>query len=70
MVCMTDMALLHDYLEAADDFFDEVKHLNGQLSHEEFQKVIEDVHRARVECLRAREMMEQHRREHGCRRQD
>lgn len=69
MVCMTDMALLHGYLESAEGFFDVVKRLSGRLRPEEFDQVIEDVQRARAKCILARETMEEHRRKHGCRSQ-
>jgi len=69
MVCMTDMALLHDYFDAAEDFYNEVKRLNRPLRHKDFERVLEDVRQARARCVRAREMLEEHRREHGCRRE-
>ena len=68
MICRKDLELLFDYLAASDAYFELVDSLACEQPEEypflNKRKQIED---AREACIRAREVMERHRKEHGCR---
>lgn len=67
MLCPINQALLTAYLVAAEEFFLAVGRLSQTLTHGQFSAAMEQIEETRLRCVRAREAMQEHRREHGCR---
>lgn len=67
MVCRINQELLTEYLVAAEDFFQAVGKLSLPLTHSQFRAAMDKVEQTKLRCVRAREAMQEHRREHRCR---
>lgn len=67
-ICPTDMALLEDFAAAAEAYLETVKFLQDCNGPEDILNAFKMSEVARKDCLAAREAVERHRREHGCRK--
>lgn len=66
--CPIDAALLEDFAAAAEAYLETVKLLQDCKGPEGITRAFEMSELARQDCLVAREAVERHRKEHGCRK--
>lgn len=65
--CGEDVRLLEEFAVAAEAYFDAVKTLQKSYGEAGILKAFEFVELTRNDCVAAREAVEGHRKEHGCR---
>lgn len=67
-ICPIDIALLEDFAAAAEAYLDTVNSLQDCTGPEDILRAFRMSEQARQDCVAAREAVERHRREHGCRK--
>jgi hypothetical protein len=65
--CCEDFRLLEEFACATEEYFDAVKNLQNSQSETGIFHAFESAEKARRDCVSAREAVQRHRQEHGCR---
>lgn len=65
--CERDTELLEEFASATEAYYHAVKELQRAAGYQETRKAHELAELARKQCACAREAVERHRKEHGCR---
>jgi len=66
-VCEQDTQLLEEFASATEAYYEAVKHMQRADGYHEIRRAQELADLARQQCASAREAVERHRNEHGCR---
>lgn len=66
--CEKDTELLEDFASATEAYYDAVKHMQRAEGYHEIRQAHDLAELARKQCASAREAVERHREEHGCRK--